>query len=269
MRINRDTSWFTDLLLSESDSGYKAAAERKELLGETERHKKLSAVIAAVSMGLVGFGFAAAAQLVQQTRPIAQETKIELIERIETLRDLNTALSETNRSLQLRNRRLEDLVLPDLDGKLASSLKTAKRFGGYSETRGNGLQIILTEVSTDGGTNPSDYVLDTDLQIIANGLWESGAKAIEINGIRLTAATSIRIAGATVLIDFQPVLSPFVIKAIGPYSMRQDFNESDANVWLADLTTNYPVEGSVQWRKNLSVASGTMPTVKYSEEMDS
>ena len=87
--------------------------------------------------------------------------------------------------------------------------------------------------------------MDSDLQIITNGLWESGAKAIEINGIRITAATSIRIAGATVLIDFQPVLSPFVIKAIGPYSMRRAFDDSDAKVWYTDLTTNYSVEGSI------------------------
>jgi uncharacterized protein YlxW (UPF0749 family) len=255
-----------DLLLSESDSGYRQAAERKLLLGESEKHKVLSAVVATVSMGLVGFGFAAAAQLVQQTRPVAEQTKFELVERIETLRGLNTAIYEGNRTLQLRNRRLEELVLPDLDGALANSIRKAKRFGAYTEISGKGLQITLTEVKSQSIFDPSDFVMDSDLQIITNGLWQSGAKAVEINGIRITAATSIRTAGAAVLIDFQPVLSPFVIKAIGPYSLRDAFDQSDANVWLADLTTNYPVEGSVQWRQSLTLASGTMPTVKYAEE---
>jgi uncharacterized protein YlxW (UPF0749 family) len=268
MAFIRDTSWFTDLLLSESDSGYRQAAEIHELSGDPKRPKVFSTAIATVSLALVGIGFAAAAQLVQQTRPIAEATKTELIQRIDSLRTLNTDIYEGNRTLQLQNLRLERLVLPDLDGNLAEVVKSAKKRGGYTPVVGNGLEISLTQLSSQTNLDPTDYVLDSDLQIIVNGLWESGAKAIEINGIRITAATSIRTAGAAVLIDFQPVLSPFVIRAIGPYSIRDAFNQSDANVWYKDLTTNYPVEGSLIWRRDMSLVGGTMPSVKYAEELD-
>jgi uncharacterized protein YlxW (UPF0749 family) len=56
-------------------------------------------------------------------------------------------------------------------------------------------------------------VLDIDLQAVVNGLWASGAEAIAVNGQRLTATSTIRVAGNAILVDFRPVTSPYEVSA--------------------------------------------------------
>ena len=76
-----------------------------------------------------------------------------------------------------------------------------------------------------GGAGPS-RVIYSDLQKVANDLWAAGAEAIAINGQRLTATSTIRSAGAAILVDFRPVTSPYEVSAIGPGSLREQFDDS-------------------------------------------
>jgi uncharacterized protein YlxW (UPF0749 family) len=50
---------------------------------------------------------------------------------------------------------------------------------------------------------------------VVNELWHDGAEAISVNDIRLTPTSAVRFAGDAVLVDFQPISSPYVIRAIG------------------------------------------------------
>jgi uncharacterized protein YlxW (UPF0749 family) len=63
-------------------------------------------------------------------------------------------------------------------------------------------------------------VTDRDLQDIVNAIWASGARAISVGGVRLGPQTSIRTAGQTILVAFQPLRSPYVIRAIGPSRLQ-------------------------------------------------
>ena len=58
-------------------------------------------------------------------------------------------------------------------------------------------------------------MLDIDLQILVNGLWESGAEAISINGHRLSNLTAIRGAGDAITVDYRSLTRPYQIEAIG------------------------------------------------------
>ncbi len=58
-------------------------------------------------------------------------------------------------------------------------------------------------------------IQDHDLADLVNVLWISGAEAIAINGVRLTALSAIRAAGDIVLINFVPVLAPYSVEAVG------------------------------------------------------
>ncbi len=58
-------------------------------------------------------------------------------------------------------------------------------------------------------------IQDHDLADLVNVLWISGAEAIAINGVRLTALSAIRAAGDLILINFIPVLAPYDVEAIG------------------------------------------------------
>jgi uncharacterized protein YlxW (UPF0749 family) len=51
--------------------------------------------------------------------------------------------------------------------------------------------LIVVDDSPSAMADARDRVLDIDLQVLANGLWEAGAEAISINGHRLSNLTAI------------------------------------------------------------------------------
>ena len=61
---------------------------------------------------------------------------------------------------------------------------------------------------------------------MVNELWADGAEAVSVNDVRLTAGSAIRYAGQAVLVDFQPIASPYVVRAVG--------NRDDLVTRLAD-----------------------------------
>ncbi|WP_261570994.1 DUF881 domain-containing protein [Frankia gtarii] len=73
-------------------------------------------------------------------------------------------------------------------------------------------QSAPTAVPGAAGTG---RIQDHDLADLVNVLWISGAEAVAINGVRLTALSAIRAAGDLVLINFVPVLAPYDVEAIG------------------------------------------------------
>jgi len=110
---------------------------------------------------------------------------------------------------------------------------------------GPGLEITLDDASSvndpqaapaaGSGTGPG-RVLDRDIQIVVNGLWAAGAEAVAVNGYRLTATSAIRAAGEAVLVDFQPLVPPYRISAIGdPDTLRTGFSSGLAGAYLALL----------------------------------
>ncbi len=74
---------------------------------------------------------------------------------------------------------------------------------------------------------------DRDVRDVVNQLWSDGAEAIAVNNIRLTPTSAIRFAGEAVLVDFQPITAPYVIRAIG------DANGLDTGFAASDIATRY------------------------------
>ena len=70
-------------------------------------------------------------------------------------------------------------------------------------------------------------ILDRDLQLVVNSLWASGAEAIAVGGVRIGPNVTIRQAGGAILVDNQPISSPYAIVAIGPpHGMQDAFERS-------------------------------------------
>ena len=70
-------------------------------------------------------------------------------------------------------------------------------------------------------------ILDRDLQLVVNSLWVSGAEAISVGGVRIGPNVTIRQAGGGILVDNQPITSPYAILAIGPpHAMGDIFDRS-------------------------------------------
>ncbi len=68
--------------------------------------------------------------------------------------------------------------------------------------------------SPDPGST-GHILTDRDVRSVVNELWHDGAEAISVNDIRLTPTSAVRFAGEAVLVDFQPISSPYVVRAIG------------------------------------------------------
>ena len=106
-----------------------------------------------------------------------------------------------------------------------------------------------TGVGQDGqDSTGSDQgrVLDRDLQIVVNGLWAAGAEAIAINGERLTSLSAIRSAGQAILVDYRPLVPPYVIEAIGdPTRLQAGFADDIAGPYVQSLEDNYGVRVNV------------------------
>lgn len=114
---------------------------------------------------------------------------------------------------------------------------------------GRGLVVTLADAKPNadadpvGGRStpdPRGLVRDTDLQVVANALWGAGAEAVSINGQRLGPTSAIRLAGDAVLVDFNPVTSPYKVSAIGdPTAMSRKFLASPDVAALASVSESF------------------------------
>ena len=106
---------------------------------------------------------------------------------------------------------------------LKQDLTVALKNAGLTDVRGPGLVITMNDSLADLGTTDLNYYLvhDEDLLNLVNELKSSGAEAISINDKRVVAMSSIRCAGATILINDEKVAPPFVIKAIGDAALLE------------------------------------------------
>lgn len=116
---------------------------------------------------------------------------------------------------------------------------------GTLPVAGPGARVVVddAEVPLDTADPSLSRVLDVDLQRVVNGLWESGAEAVSINGQRVGSLTAIRSAQDVILVNFNAVVAPYEVDAIGdPRSLATDFLRSSGGDWLqavklfADIT---------------------------------
>ncbi len=145
---------------------------------------------------------------------------------------------------------------------------------GAASVTGPGVVIELDNAQDMGdlaGGDPREReqaergrVRDRDLQVVVNGLWQAGAEAIAINGQRLTALSSIREAGAAVLVNFRPLSPPYRVEAIGdPQKMQVGFATSAAGRYLASLQQNYGVRASVAGADRLELPAASGLRLRY------
>jgi len=61
--------------------------------------------------------------------------------------------------------------------------------------------------------------------MVANALFAAGAEAVSVNGNRLVATSPICAAGATIVVNFRPLNTPYEVRAIG--ARMADFKNSE------------------------------------------
>lgn len=110
---------------------------------------------------------------------------------------------------------------------ISKDLANAQAFAGLTDVKGPGIVVTLSDSkkpfanmpsgfsNMPAGFAPPNIIHDTDIDAVLNELKASGAEAISVNGQRIAAVSPVRCVGPTVLVNFTPTASPFVIKAIG------------------------------------------------------
>ncbi|MGY3199876.1 uncharacterized protein YlxW (UPF0749 family) [Streptomyces sp. TE5632] len=245
-------SLLTNVMDHSLDEGYAEAAARKQADGSGGMPKTLRA-----KLGLAG-GLVLAALVVTvgaaQARvaaPGVAKEREELIDRIDR---------ETEAADKLKDG--VDALRDDVGARQREALKHSGEgdrtelvgvLAGAVAVHGPGVKLVVndakdTSAGGDGdarstsGFSDTGRVRDRDMQRVVNGLWESGAEAVSINGQRLTALSAIRAAGDAILVDNRPLVPPYTVLAVGDgRQLSSRFQNSADGLYLQALEESYDI----------------------------
>ena len=272
-------SLLRSLLTEHLDPGYAAAAAERERTGHTRRPAADHAwqALAAVLIAIV---FAAAVAQARTTAPgvsAAQQVLAASVrsaegttDRLTRRRDELAAQADTIQRRQLREDAVGRDLLSRLDALSLAAATTAVIGPGLTVTVTDpGMGRDLSDVSKQRVAGSRQIILDRDLQLVVNSLWASGAEAIAVGGVRMGPNVTIRQAGGAILVDNQPISSPYTILAVGsPGAMRDTFERSGGLQRLRLLEVSYGVGVSVSSGDGLSVPAGTAREIKYAKQIN-
>ncbi len=236
------------------DPGYQEATDRGDQRGADWRHSVAFGTVIALTAALV----VAALLQVRAGAPSEGRTRAELTERV----------LETTSSVEAIDARLDGLISEvdllrqtALDGSgsdraLADEVSALEAEVGVTAVEGQGVEVVLDDgppAPVDQSSPDLSRVLDTDVQLVVNGLFAAGAEAVAVNGQRITALSPIRSAGEAVLVGFRPLTPPYTITAVGPEDLASDFEAGQARAELEQLESAYGIEVDVVPEESLNV----------------
>lgn len=147
---------------------------------------------------------------------------------------------------------------------------------GATPVEGPGVKLVVDDAKdTDqGGGGPREStgfadtgrVRDRDMQRVVNGLWESGAEAIAINGQRLTALSAIRAAGDAILVDNRPLVPPYTVLAVGDgKKLVTAFQDSADGQYLQALKESFDIRTSISDQAEVRLPAAPSLIVRTAE----
>ncbi len=234
-------------ILSETvDPDYASVARSGRSLG------RAPAVVGLVSL-LAGLMIATSAATNTRAAPASQQERAALIQRIEAANEVIASQQSEMATIQAEIDRLRREGRSG-DAAVVDEIERLGPPAGAQAVTGPG--IVLTIHDGPSQLDDKGLVIDQDLRQAVNGLWQSGAEAISINGYRLSARTAIRQAGAAITVDYRSLIAPYRIEAIGnPRTLGSRFAESDGGVWLGFLQNNYGITHDVVTADALPLAA--------------
>lgn len=269
-------SLLTNVMDHSLDDGYAEAAARKKAAGDGGLPKTLRARMGlALGLVLAALVVTVGAAQARVAAPVVAKEREELIDRID--RETGTADKLEKSVDQLRD---------DVTTRQREALKHTGDSGqadlvgilsGAVEVHGPGVKLVVNdakEATTGGDGNPRETsgfsdtgrVRDRDMQRVVNGLWESGAEAISINGQRLTALSAIRAAGDAILVDNKPLVPPYTVLAVGDgQRLSTRFQDSADGLYLHALQENYGIRTAISAEDDLRLPAAPSVIVRTAE----
>jgi uncharacterized protein YlxW (UPF0749 family) len=256
------------------DDGYAEASARRKADGSAGLPRtlksKLGLAAGLVVAALVVTLGAAEARI---SAPVVAKEREELIDRINAetraADTLESDIDALRSDVSERQRKALERHGGD-QGELVALL------AGATPVEGPGVKLVVDDAkNTDqggGGPRESSGFADTgrlrdrDMQRVVNGLWESGAEAIAINGQRLTALSAIRAAGDAILVDNRPLVPPYTVLAVGDgKKLATDFKGSADGQYLQALKESFDIRTSISDQAKVRLSAAPSLIVRTAE----
>ncbi|MCX4879374.1 MULTISPECIES: DUF881 domain-containing protein [unclassified Streptomyces] len=275
-RPDASMSLLTNVMDHSLDDGYAEAAARKKAEGAGGMPKPLRSRLGlAAGLVLAALVVTVGAAQARVAAPVVAKEREELIDRI----DRETAAAD----------KLEgsvDTLRDDVSARQREALKHSGGgdkselvgiLSGAVEVHGPGVKLVVNDAkeATSGGNGDpretSDFsdtgrVRDRDMQRVVNGLWESGAEAVSINGQRLTALSAIRAAGDAILVDNKPLVPPYTVLAVGNgKQLSTRFQNSADGLYLHALQENYGIRTRISVESDLRLPAAPSVIVRTAQ----
>jgi uncharacterized protein YlxW (UPF0749 family) len=269
----RPADFLTELFRAPLDPGYAAAARRRAARGTpppTGVRRAGEVGLRITALVVIGFLLAVAYQFAAAAQPETSRARAGLVADVKARRASTDQLQKKADQLREQVSRERDAALSD-SGESAR-LRNLEADTGVAKVHGDGVVVRLVDapppvdpVTGRRSTSNPGRVLDRDLQDISNELWHLGAEAVAINGERLTTTTTIRAAGDTILVDFQPVTAPYEVSAIGPGDLTDTFNASATARRFRQYVQVYKMQFSAKRRDGLTLPAAGEPQLRYAK----
>ncbi|MFD3505589.1 DUF881 domain-containing protein [Streptomyces sp. NPDC058676] len=275
-RPDASMSLLTNVMDHSLDEGYAEAAVRKKAAGDGGLPKTLRAKLGlAAGLVLAALVVTVGAAQARVAAPVVAKEREELIDRIdretEAADKLEDSVDELRDDVSARQR----AALRDSGGSEKAELVGI--LSGATAVRGPGVKLVVDDAkeATSGGDggpretsgfSDTGRVRDRDMQRVVNGLWESGAEAVSINGQRLTALSAIRAAGAAILVDNKPLVPPYTVLAVGDGKrLSTRFQNSADGLYLHALQENYGIRTAISVADDLRLPAAPSVIVRTAQ----
>ncbi|MEU6356985.1 DUF881 domain-containing protein [Streptomyces sp. NPDC047072] len=275
-RPDASMSLLTNVMDHSLDDGYAEAAARKKAAGDGGLPRTLRAKLGlAVGLVLAALVVTVGAAQARVAAPVVAKEREELIDRIDRETEAADKLEEN-----------VDKLRDDVSAQQRAALKESGHsdqadlvsvLSGAAEVHGPGVKLVVDdakEASSGGDGNPRETsgfsdtgrVRDRDMQRVVNGLWESGAEAVSINGQRLTALSAIRAAGDAILVDNKPLVPPYTVLAVGDGKrLSTRFQDSADGLYLHALQENYGIRTAISVESDLKLPAAPSVIVRTAQ----
>ncbi|MEU0170770.1 DUF881 domain-containing protein [Streptomyces iakyrus] len=275
-RPDASMSLLTNVMDHSLDDGYAEAAARKKAAGAGGMPKTLRAKLGlAAGLVLAALVVTLGAAQARVAAPVVAKEREELVDRIdretEAADKLEDSVDELRADVSARQRE----ALRNSGGSADSDL--AGILSGAVAVHGPGVKLVVNdakEAATGGDGDPREAsgfsdtgrVRDRDMQRVVNGLWESGAEAVSINGQRLTALSAIRAAGDAILVDNKPLVPPYTVLAVGDgQRLSTRFQNSADGLYLNALQESYGIRTGISVEDDLRLPAAPSVTVRTAQ----
>ena len=262
-----------DLVNNHLDPGYAAAAHRRGGQPASRWYDRPAVIIGCV---LAGFVIVVGYVNTHRSAPASAKVHDALVSRVRASQQQGDGLEERVSGLERQLSDAQNRVLPQ-SGQVAQQLDTAKLAAGLTAVAGPGFTVTLREPPTPttsptpgrNGSTPitrTNILTDRDVRSVVNELWHDGAEAISVNDVRLTPTSAIRFAGEAVLVDFQAIMSPYRIQAIGnPDELATNFAQSTVASRYQTLAGLEHIGFSFADSDRLTLRAGAPPRLRYAQ----